>query len=132
MRLASLILALTLSAATALAHHSFAPFEMEKDITLEGSVIEFRFGNPHSHILIRVTAHENPSYVGNWDVEGGAANIMRRQGWTRETYKPGDAIKVVGHPMRDGSKGLSLFYAIMPDGQRLYHDIARPKDEAAR
>jgi Family of unknown function (DUF6152) len=112
----------------ALAHHSFAPFEMEKDITLEGTVLDYQFGNPHSHILMKVTAHENAAYVGNWDVEGGSANIMRRQGWTRNTYKIGDPIKVVGHPMRDGTKGLSLFYAILPDGTRLYHDIARPKE----
>ena len=52
---------------------------------------------------------------------------MGRQGWTRSSYKPGDPIRLVGHPMRDGSKGISLFYAIKPDGTRLYHDIARPK-----
>ena len=40
----------------------------------------------------------------------------------------GDAITVVGHPMKDGSKGISLFYVILPDGKRLYHDIARPKE----
>ena len=45
------------------------------------------------------------------------------------TYKAGDPITLVGHPMRDGSKGISLFYTIMPDGKRLYHDIARPKGE---
>ena len=114
----------------ALAHHSFSMFELEKDITLEGSVIEYRFGNPHAHIIMKVPASkENGDLAGNWDVEGGSATIMRRQGWTRETYKPGDPIRIVGHPMRDGSKGISLFYAIRPDGTRLYHDIARPKAE---
>ena len=54
-------------------------------------------------------------------------NIMTRQGWTRASYKAGDTVKLVGHPMKDGSKGISLFYAIKPDGTRLYHDIARPK-----
>ena len=67
--------------------------------------------------------------VGLWDVEGGSTNIMGRQGWTRATFKVGDPITFVGHPMKDGSKGVSLFYAIMPDGKRLYHDIARPKGE---
>jgi hypothetical protein len=124
----ALVVLMMALAGGALAHHSFAPFEMEKDITLEGTVLEYQFGNPHSHILIKVAAHEIAAYVGNWDVEGGSANIMRRQGWTRNTYKAGDPIKVVGHPMRDGSKGLSLFYAILPDDTRLYHDIARPKE----
>lgn len=114
----------------ALAHHSFAPFDMEKDVTLEGTVLEYRFGNPHAHIIIKVPAsQESGDLAGNWDVEGGSATIMRRQGWGRETFKPGDPIKLVGHPMRDGSKGISLFYVILPDGKRLYHDIARPKGE---
>ncbi len=110
----------------ALAHHSFAPFEMDKEVTMEGTVTEYRFGNPHTHIVVKSAT---PSLAGNWDVEGGGANIMRRQGWTKNTFKPGDSIKLVGHPMRDGSKGMSLFYVILPDGTRLYHDIARPKAE---
>ena len=57
---------------------------------------------------------------------------MARQGWTRATAKVGDRIKFVGHPMKDGSKGVSLFYAILPDGKRLYHDIARPKDDVKK
>ena len=57
---------------------------------------------------------------------------MTRQGWTRASYKVGDQIRLVGHPMKDGSKGISLFYAIRPDGTRLYHDIARPKDDVKK
>ena len=67
--------------------------------------------------------------MGTWDVEGGSINIMSRQGWTRASYKAGDPVRLVGHPMKDGSKGISLFYAIKPDGTRLYHDIARPADD---
>ena len=44
--------------------------------------------------------------VGSWDVEGGSIVIMGRQGWTRASYKVGDPVKVIGHPMRDGSKGV--------------------------
>jgi len=114
----------------ALAHHSFSMFDMEKDITLEGTVVEYQFMNPHSHILVKVPPGKgNESLAGNWDVEGGSATIMRRQGWGRDTFKSGDNIKLVGHPMRDGTKGISLFYVILPDGTRLYHDIARPKGE---
>ena len=54
---------------------------------------------------------------------------MGRQGWTRATFKVGDRVKLVAHPMKDGTKGASLFYAQLPDGKRLYHDIARPKTE---
>ena len=97
---------------------------------VEGTVLEYKWINPHSHITIQVppTAADK-STVGTWDIEGGSTNIMTRQGWTRASYKAGDPIKLVAHPMKDGSKGASLFYVIMPDGKRLYHDIARPKGE---
>jgi hypothetical protein len=52
---------------------------------------------------------------------------MARQGWSRTTLKAGDRITAVFHPMEGGGRGGSLFYIILPDGNRLYTDIARPK-----
>jgi Family of unknown function (DUF6152) len=119
---------LLFAARPAAAHHSFAMFDMSKDVTITGVVVEYRWENPHSHIIIKVApGAKDPSTVGTWDVEGASINIMGRQGWNRITYKAGDPVTVVAHPMKDGSKGLSLFYAIRPDGSRLYQDIARPK-----
>ena len=114
------------------AHHSFAMFDMDKEVTYSGVVADFKWVNPHVHITVDIKAGPNidPATVGTWDVEGGSTNIMGRQGWTRVTFKAGDSITLVGHPMKDGSKGISLFYVIMPDGKRLYHDIARPKGES--
>jgi hypothetical protein len=118
------------ASATIAAHHSFAMFDMDRDVVYSGSVVEWRWQNPHVHFTIDVKAGAGvpAETVGTWDVEGGSINIMGRQGWTRASYKSGDPIRLVGHPMRDGSKGISLFYAIKPDGTRLYHDIARPKN----
>ena len=114
------------------AHHSFAMFDMDKEVTYTGVVSDFKWVNPHVHITVDIETGPNvdPATVGTWDVEGGSTNIMGRQGWTRVTFKTGDPITLVGHPMKDGSKGVSLFYVIMPDGKRLYHDIARPKGES--
>ena len=118
----------------AFAHHSFAMFEMDKDVTYKGVVTEYKWMNPHVHITVDIKPGPDvdAATVGLWDVEGGSTNIMGRQGWTRATYKAGDPITLVGHPMKDGSKGVSLFYVIRPDGKRLYHDIARPKNESGQ
>jgi hypothetical protein len=59
--------------------------------------------------------------------EGSLAAIMARQGSSRTTLKAGDRITAVFHPMEGGGRGGSLFYIILPDGNRLYTDIARPK-----
>ena len=116
------------------AHHSFAMFDMEKNVSYTGVITDWKWQNPHVHftVLVKPGAGVDPQTLGTWDVEGGSVNIMTRQGWTRASYKVGDPIKLVGHPMKDGSKGISLFYAIRPDGSRLYHDIARPKDDVKK
>ena len=123
--------AAAIASASLVAHHSFAMFEMEKDVEYRGVVSEWKWQNPHVHFTIDIKPGSGieAAQVGRWDVEGGSVNIMTRQGWTRASYKIGDAIRLVGHPMKDGSRGISLFYAIRPDGTRLYHDIARPKDD---
>jgi len=130
MKLPIIMMGAVAMAVPLLAHHSFAMFELTKDVSYEGTVVEYRWENPHTHIIVKVDPGSgDPATVGTWDVEGGSTNIMGRQGWTRVTFKAGDHVKVVAHPMKDGTKGASLFYAVMPDGKRLYHDIARPKAE---
>ena len=116
-------------AAPALAHHSFTMFDLETHVTYKGTVVEYNWVNPHAHIVVKVDAGAGvaPEAVGTWDIECASTNIMGRQGWTRATFKPGDAITLVASPMKDGSKGASLFYVIQADGTRLYRDIARPR-----
>jgi hypothetical protein len=114
--------------ASALAHHSFGMFDLQKSVTFVGTVTEYDWENPHTHIIINVTPGPgvDPSTLGVWDIEGGAVNIMTRFGWNRSVYKVGDKATIVAHPMKNGSKGASLFYAEFPDGHKLYNDIPRP------
>ena len=129
-RCLGLSLVVTIGIVPVAAHHSFAMFDMDQNVELQGSVLEYRWGNPHVHVVIQVPARPgvDPAVVGSWDLEAaGSTTIMGRQGWTRNTLKTGDPIRVVVHPLRDGNKGASLFYMIKPDGSRLYTDIARPK-----
>jgi len=112
---------IALAAAPTLAHHSRAMFDVGKNITYRGVVEEYRWQNPHSHIVVRVGAGAaDRSTVGTWTVEASALNIMTSRGWTPRTYKPGDPITVVAHPNMDGSNLVLLFYAIKADGTRLY------------
>ena len=133
-RLGLVIVSVALTSISVAAHHSFAMFDMEKNVEYKGFITEWKWQNPHVHfnVLVKSGAGVEPATVGTWDVEGGSINIMSRQGWTRASYKIRDPIRLVGHPMKDGSKGISLFYAIRPDGSRLYHDIARPKDDVKK
>ena len=121
---------IALAAAPTLAHHSRAMFDMGKNITYRGVVEEYRWQNPHSHIVVTVAAGAaDPSTVGTWTVEASAISVMTGGGWTPRTYKPGDPITVVAHPNKEGSHLVLLFYAVKADGTRLYRAAHRYEGE---
>jgi Family of unknown function (DUF6152) len=109
----------------AIAHHSFAMFDKSKIVTIVGTVARYEWTNPHMHIGVVVAANKEGVAAGEWDVEGASINISAREGWTRNTFKAGDKITVEVHPLRDGTQGASLMFAVTPDGKKLYHDINR-------
>jgi Family of unknown function (DUF6152) len=113
--------ALLFAARPSVAHHSRAMFDIAKNVTYQGVVVEYRWENPHSHIIVTVAPDaKDRSTVGTWDIEASSINVMVGEGWNPTTYKPGEPITVVAHPMKNGSKGALLFYAIKPDGTHLY------------
>jgi hypothetical protein len=98
--LASLSLAL---AAPALAHHSFAMFDQEKTVTYKGVVKEFEWNNPH--VWLRVTVMDPAGKPLNYAFEMGSVRRSMLDGWKADSVKPGDAISVTIHPLKDGSRG---------------------------
>jgi Family of unknown function (DUF6152) len=117
---------IALAVAPTLAHHSRAMFDIGKNTTYRGVVEQYRWQNPHSHIVIRVGAGAaDRSTVGTWTVEASSISVMISSGWTPRTYKPGDPITVVAHPNMAGSNVVLLFYAITADGTRLYRAAHR-------
>lgn len=97
---------LAMGAMSAHAHHSFAMFDNEKDIVIEGEVKEFQWTNPH--IWIQVNVKSADGKVVEHSVEGGSPNGLRRNGWSRDSMKAGDRIVLTVHPFKDGSPGGSF------------------------
>ncbi|SHN66790.1 DUF6152 family protein [Bradyrhizobium erythrophlei] len=95
--------ALALTAAPILAHHSFAMFDREHQIDLEGTVQEFRFVNPHTFINL-VVKQDDASTV-TWSLEGQSPAALVRGGWTSKTLKAGDELKMRIAPLRSGAPG---------------------------
>lgn len=98
------------------AHHSFAMFDNQKDVTLEGTVKEFQWTNPHSWIQLMVKDASGKDV--EWSIEGGSPNGLTRAGWKRTSIKPGDKAVVVIHPLKDGSEGGSLV-RVEVNGQKI-------------
>ena len=117
MKFLSLGLAALLVVGTALAHHSPIVFDRTRQVTITGTVTEFRWGNPHSWIHIDVA--DKDGKVGNWAVEMDPASHLAREGWRSSTLKPGDKISVVVYPLRNDEKGGQYISVTLPDGKKL-------------
>lgn len=104
----------TLVAATALAHHSIAVFDMTKTVDIDGTVTRFSYTNPHGWIDIAVPNAKGGTDV--WSLEMGSAAQLRRSGWTPETLKPGDKVKASLHPRRDGTMAGNVATLTTEDG----------------
>jgi hypothetical protein len=99
---------------SALAHHSFAMFDMSKTLTLAGTVTNFEWTNPHSWIWIQVPDGKGGSQL--WGLEGQAPGELTRHGWTRHSINVGDKISVQIHPLKDGQLGGSFREVTLADG----------------
>jgi hypothetical protein len=87
----------------ALAHHSFAMFDQENPIELEGVVQEFKFTSPHTFIILQVRQPDGSTQL--WSLEGGAPSALARDGWSSKTLKPGDELQMTIEPLRSGAPG---------------------------
>ena len=99
------------------AHHSFAPFNMESEKTISGTIKKFNWTNPHTWNWLDVT--NDKGTVETWGIEGMSPNYLGRRGWTKNSLKPGDRVSIVVRPMRDGSPGGMFVRATLADGREL-------------
>jgi hypothetical protein len=77
-----------------------AMYDSTREITLTGTVTEFRLTNPHITILFDVKGDQGN--IEHWSSIGENPVVVRRKGWNRNTIKPNDQIVITGHPARDG------------------------------
>ena len=81
------LLALVLAAIPLSAHHSW-PVNLEKLVTVKGTVTDFTWENPHPMMTLEVKTDDGK--VEKWQVGGPAINRMEANGWTKTTVKAGD------------------------------------------
>jgi hypothetical protein len=115
-----------LGAATALAHHSNSAYQVDEIITLEGTVTEWRWSNPHTWLIMSVENDAGESV--EWAVEGRAPGILGRAGWDREVLRPGEIVTVHASPAKDGSAVGIIARVTKADGTILGN---RPETAAA-
>jgi hypothetical protein len=84
------------------AHHSDAEWNRSPEITIAGTVTEWKFVNPHSEIHLDVT--DDKGTVEKWIVYCCTPNDARRVGMNSKTFAAGEKLTIVGQPSRYGKK----------------------------
>jgi hypothetical protein len=99
------------------AHHSISgEFDNARQVTVEGTVKDYKLINPHTYIVVAVAGED-------WTLTfGPATKLIRGSGWNEDTLMPGDRVTATGRPAR---KGLGLYLAalVKADGTVLIDEL---------
>lgn len=100
------------------AHHGTgASYDMEKTITLTGTVTEFVWSNPHTQIYFDVK--DEKGNVVQWGAESNSPAQSREHGFTKDTIKPGDHVTITLCPSKAGTPRGVLTKLVLSDGRTL-------------
>jgi hypothetical protein len=114
-RLGALIVVLALPAH---AHHGVAPhYDDSKQVTIEGTVAEFQFINPHSFVYLRVAGADGKEAI--WHCEMASRSVLARNGLTQQSFAAGKHVKITGSQARQNPTGCALREAYFDDGSVL-------------
>jgi uncharacterized protein DUF6152 len=98
---AALAVGFLLIGGPAIAHHGTGTYDSTKTVTLNGVVTEFAFTNPHAALYFDVKDASGKAV--NWAIEMNSPGVLRRAGWTKATFKPGDQITITVRPAKAGT-----------------------------
>jgi hypothetical protein len=102
---------------SAFAHHGAAGYEMDKVVTMKGTITKFEWGNPHSQIYFDVT--DDKGNVAHWDAETEPPPVMLERGWTRKSLNPGDEVTVYCYVAKNGATTAILQKIVLANGKEL-------------
>jgi hypothetical protein len=118
----TLIVNVMIAGSPTFAHHgNRAAYAVDaaQELTVMGTVTQFKWGNPHVYVLYDVT--DDRGNVAHWAAETRPPYVMAKSGWTRETLKPGDKITITVFPARAGAP-VGLLAKVVFGGKLIYDD----------
>ena len=110
-------LAIAVAGSAAQAHHSFAMFDMSREVTVSGTVKQFQWTNPHAYIQL-VSRNEAGQDV-EWSMEMGAPMYLYARGWRPSSLKAGMRVNVTLNPLRNGRPGGVVRDVTTADGKKI-------------
>lgn len=91
-------LALLLAVSPVSAHHGIANFNLNIDLTIEGTIADIALINPHSWIYVDVPNDDGGTTEWKCELRGGT--VLRRSGWSRDMFEIGSEVTITGSPDR--------------------------------
>src|SRR5688572_10343093 len=89
-----------------LAHHSAAAFDTKTETTISGTITEYSFRNPHVYMTLARKLEDGTEV--STEVEAGAGSVIGPLGFTRDSVKIGDVVRISGNPGKRDAQGLLL------------------------
>jgi hypothetical protein len=87
---------------TLFAHHGTGiSYDGSKEVTLTGTVTEFKWSNPHAQLYFDVK--DETGKVVSWAAELNSPGVLSREGWTRNKFKAGDEVTITVNPSKAGT-----------------------------
>jgi hypothetical protein len=97
-----LLMTVALTSAPLFAHHGGASlYDMSKQVTVNATVTEFLWTNPHVEITIE--AKDEKGVRRHWLLEENSPSVLVSRGWNRKILAVGDTVKVTFNPSQKGT-----------------------------
>jgi hypothetical protein len=114
---------------TGFAHHSSAPYDFDHMATMEATVKQVNWTNPHITFIVErdVKKGDPPS---TWVFEVSSPGVLTRSGWTKRSLQPGDHAQFHYAPLRDGTASGYLIDVTLANGQNLHYSLTPPDQPA--
>lgn len=100
----------------AVAHHSFAMFDVDTLFERQATVVEFQWTNPHAWLELTITDDQGEST--RWSMEMSSPGSLAGDGWGPRTVVAGDEVTVTFNPRRDGTSGGKFVSLVTPGGEK--------------
>jgi len=110
---ASLLLAL----GVAEGHHGYAAFDTKAVVTVEATVTDFHWTNPHC--VVEFDMKDSAGQVRKWQGEMSSPRHLAPRGWTATTLESGDKITITGYPGKNNVPSMWVTKIVLPDGKAL-------------
>ncbi len=117
MTIVAVALGLLVVSVPMLAHHGNAAIDVDKQITMKGTVTGWIWSNPHC--LLQFDVKDESGQVIHWVAETSNPPDMTNRGWGSASFQAGDQVTVPVQPAKSGKPVGRVVHVVLPNGQTL-------------